>query len=164
LSTVANEIDECNVCYDIHTWQEILGHCSYDDVLKLESVTDGIKVRGKIDRSNLKCEVCVKGQFSQNRNRYVEEKAEDVFALVHADLAGPIEAAGKDGFRFGLAFTDNYSGAVFTYFLKSKSDTTIATEKFIADVAPYGKINVEDQIMEHSLHLIYFRHCSAKML
>ncbi|RXN12697.1 Retrovirus-related Pol poly from transposon TNT 1-94 [Labeo rohita] len=79
LSTVTNEIDECNVCYDLQTWHEILGHCNYDDVLKLESVTDGMKIR---------------------------------------DLAGPIEPAGKDGFRFVLAFTDDYSGAVFTYFLK----------------------------------------------
>lgn len=39
-----------------------------------------------------------------------------------------------------LAFTDDYSGAVFTYFLKAKSDTVKGTEKFIADVAPYGKI------------------------
>lgn len=54
LSTVANEIDECNACYDIQTWHEILGHCNYDDVLKLENVTDGMKIRGKIDRSNFK--------------------------------------------------------------------------------------------------------------
>lgn len=43
-------------------------------------------------------------------------------------------------FRFALAFTDDYSGAIFTYFLKAKSDTVKATERFIADVAPYGKI------------------------
>lgn len=122
-------------CYDLQTWHEILGHCNYDDVLKLESVTDGMKIRGKTDKSNLKCEVCVKGKFAQNRNR-----DPDVFELVHADLAGPIEPAGKDGFRFALVFTDDYSGAVFTYFLKTKSDTVKATERFIADVAPYGKI------------------------
>lgn len=33
-------------------------------------------------------------------------------------------------------FTDDYLGSVFTYFLKAVK----ATEKFIADVAPYGKI------------------------
>ncbi len=38
------------------------------------------------------------------------------------------------------AFTDDYSGAIFTYFLKAKSDTVKGTEKFIADVATYGKI------------------------
>ena len=29
---------------------------------------------------------------------------------------------------------------IFPYFIKVKSDTTKATEKFIADVAPYGKV------------------------
>ncbi len=37
--------------------------------------------------------------------------------------------------------TDDFSGAVFVYFLKSKSDTSVATEKFLADVSPYGKVN-----------------------
>lgn len=94
LSTVANEIDECNVCNDLQTWHEILGHCNYDDVLKLESVTDGMKIRGKMDKSKLKCEVCVKGKFAQNRNRDPDEKATEALELVHADLAGPIEPAG----------------------------------------------------------------------
>lgn len=31
--------DGCHGCYDLQTWHEILGHCNYDDVLKLESVT-----------------------------------------------------------------------------------------------------------------------------
>ncbi|KAI2647409.1 Copia protein [Labeo rohita] len=55
LSTVTNEIDECNVCYDLQTWHEILGHCNYDDVLKLESVTDGMKIRdtGKVLKNRL---------------------------------------------------------------------------------------------------------------
>ncbi len=110
----------------------------YDEVLKLESVTDGMRIRGKTDKSKLKCEVCVKGTFAQNRNREPDERAKDVLELVHADLAGPIEPAGKDGFRCALAFTDDYSGAVFTYFLKTKS--VKATERFIADVAPYSKI------------------------
>ncbi|CAB4032084.1 Hypothetical predicted protein, partial [Paramuricea clavata] len=30
-------------------------------------------------------------------------------------------------------------GAVFVYFLKCKSDTFVATEKFLADITPYGK-------------------------
>ena len=36
--------------------------------------------------------------------------------------------------------TDDYSSAVFVCFLRNKSDTVRGTERFIADVAPYGKI------------------------
>lgn len=46
----------------------------------------------------------------------------------------------KDGHNYALSFTDDYSNAVFFNFLKNKSDTGQATEKFIADVAPYCKI------------------------
>lgn len=32
----------------------------------------------------------------------------------------------------------DYSSAVFVYFLENKNDTVQATEKFVADMAPYG--------------------------
>lgn len=59
---------------------------------------------------------------------------------MHADLAGPIEPLAKDKFRYALAFTDDYSGTVFVYFLKEKNNTVKATEKFIADITPSGKV------------------------
>ena len=37
-------------------------------------------------------------------------------------------------------FTDDYSGTILVYFLRSKSDTVQATESFLADVAPYGEV------------------------
>ena len=143
LNTVNEEnvdIDECHGCYDIKTWHEILGHCNYEDVLKLQNVTEGMAIKGKVDISHLTCEVCTEGKFAQSRSREPDAKAKNALDLVHTDLSGPIDPTAKDGFRYTLAFTDDYSGAVFVYFLKSKSDTVKATEKFIADVSPYGKI------------------------
>lgn len=99
-----------------------------------------MKIKGGIDKSNLNCEVCTQGKFAQSRNRQPDARAKAALNLVHTDLAGPIEPEAKEGFRYTLAFTDDFSGAVFVYFLKAKSDTFKATEKFIADVAPYGKI------------------------
>ena len=60
--------------------------------------------------------------------------------LVHSDLAGPISPVAKDGFEYAICILDDYSGMVFHYFMKHKSDTTLATAKFIADVAHIGKI------------------------
>lgn len=140
LSLTESETDQCSVCYDVQTRHQILGHCNYDDVLKLESVTGGMKIKGQNEKSDLKCEVRIKGKFAESRNRDPDEKTKDVLDLVHGDLAGPTEPAGKDSFRFALGSTDDYSGAMFTYFQKFKSDTIEATERFIADVTPYGKI------------------------
>jgi hypothetical protein len=60
--------------------------------------------------------------------------------FVHCDLAGPIEPVAKDGFRYALSFVDDYTGINMIYFIKRKSDTLEATEKYLADVAPYGKV------------------------
>lgn len=45
-----------------------------------------------------------------------------------------------EGFKYAQSFTDDYSGTMMVYFLKSKCDTVQATEKFLADIAPYGEI------------------------
>jgi len=142
LNTVNEDNDSCNGCYDIQTWHQILGHCNYDDVSKLQDVVEGMKIKGKskIDKSKLNCEVCTQGKFVQVRNREPDTRAKSALELVHTDLAGPIDPVAKDGFKYALAFTDDYSGSVFVYFLKAKSDTVKATEKFLADTAPYGTI------------------------
>ncbi len=67
LNTVKEDSDSCNGCYDIQTWHEILGHCNYDDVSKLQNVVEGMKIKGKIDKSNLNCEICTQGKFVQSR-------------------------------------------------------------------------------------------------
>lgn len=60
--------------------------------------------------------------------------------LVHCDLAGPIDPIAREGFRYAIAFVDDYSGIIMIYFLRNKSDTLRATEKSLADSSPYGKV------------------------
>lgn len=67
-------------------------------------------------------------------------RAKTPLELVHTDLAGLIHPESRDGHRYVLPFTDDFSSAVFVYFLKNKSDTVLATEKFLGDTAPYGKV------------------------
>ncbi|XP_066542004.1 uncharacterized protein [Hoplias malabaricus] len=140
LQTVDKCDDQCNGCYDMQTWHEILGHCNYDDIQKLQGVVNGMTIKGKTGKSALNCQVCTQGKFVQTRNREPDVRAKAALELVHTDLAGPVDPESKDGYRFALSFTDDYSSAVFVYFLKSKSDTTQATQRFLADTAPYGQI------------------------
>ena len=58
--------------------------------------------------------------------------------FVHTDLTGPVLFVSRDGFKYCIAFTDDFSGAVAVCFLKNKSDARKATEKFLEDVVPYG--------------------------
>ena len=131
--------DSVNYACDLSSWHEILGHCNFDDVLKLESVVDGMKVNGT-PKKPADCNVCLLGKMTQSRNRTPRCRSTVPLALVHTDLAGPIEPVSTEGFRYTIVFTDDYSGVVFVYFLKNKSDTVEATERFLADSAPFGKV------------------------
>ena len=140
LHTEDESNDKCNVCHDIQTWHQILGHCNYNDILKLQNVVDGMQIKGKASRPEQECEVCIQGKFTQTRNRDPDSKAKAPLELVHTDLAGPVPTESMDGYKYVQSFTDDYSSAVFVYFLKKKSDTILATEKFLSDVSPYGKV------------------------
>ena len=140
LNAYNDSTDSVNYTQDVQSWHEILGHCNYEDVMKLQSVVDGMKIKGKPAGNPSDCSVCTLGKLTQNRNRKPDARASVPLELVHTDLAGPIDPVSREGFRYGIAFTDDYSGAMFVYFMKAKSDTVAATERFLADSAPYGTV------------------------
>lgn len=142
LHTVDNDVkcdDQVKGCLDLQTWHEVLGHCNYEDVLKLPPVVEGMQIKGATSKPP-HCDVCIQGKFVQTINRKPDARATEPLGLVHTDLAGPISPESREGFKYTLSFTDDFSSAVFVYFLKNKSDTVQATERFLADVTPYGKI------------------------
>lgn len=78
--------------------------------------------------------------MTQGRKREPDISSDVPLGLVHTGLAGQIEPVSKRGFKYAMAFTDDFSGAVFVYFLKSKRDAVLATEKFLSDSSPFGKV------------------------
>lgn len=86
------------------------------------------------------CNVFIEGKLTQSRKRNPDARATAPLELVHTDLEGPIDPVSSKGFRYSIAFTDDYSGAVFMYFLKSKRDIVAATQRFLADTALYGEV------------------------
>ena len=131
--------DSVNYASDLKGWHEILGHCNYDGVMNVERVVDGMQIVGKSQKP-VGCDVCIQGKMTNDRSKKPWVKSKIPLELVHTDLAGPITPASTEGFKYALSFTDDYSGACFVYFLKNKSDTVVAAEKFLADSAPFGKV------------------------
>ena len=121
----------------LQVWHKILGHCNLDDIVKLEGVVNDMKIT---DASKFDCETCILSKQANSRNCEADIRATKKFELVHTDLAGPIEPIAIGGHRYAMLFTDDYSGCLFTYFLKAKSDAVKAIEKFLADISPYGKV------------------------
>ena len=118
-------------------WHKIMGHCNFQDLRKLQNVVDGMKIA---DEQQCECAICTQGKLCQTRSRKPDERAKSPLEFVHCDLAGPIDPVARDGFKYALCFVDDYTSINMVYFLKQKSDTVEATQKFLADIAPFGKI------------------------
>ena len=90
--------------------------------------------------NDFNCETCVLGKQSQVFSRKPDGRANSPLEFIHADLCGPISTVSKEGSNYVISFSDDFSGFVFTYFLKTKSDAPTALEKFLSDCAPFGNI------------------------
>ena len=135
-----NNVSCQNNATTLMEWHKIMGHCYFNDLRKLQGVVDGMKI---LDDRQCDCAICTQGKMCQFRNRKPskpDEKAKEPLEFVHCDLAGPINPISKDGFKYALSFVDDHTGINTVYFLKQKSDTVEATEKFLADITPFGKI------------------------
>ena len=124
----------------IQEWHRTLGHCNMKDITKLPDVVDGMKITNSKENAGKEpsCEICIKGKMKQTFTRQPDDKAASPLQLVHCDLAGPIDPISTDGFRYSLMFIDDYSGCCSVFFLKNKSETLKATERYLADIAPIG--------------------------
>ena len=88
----------------------------------------------------LNWEICIQGKMSNDRNKTLNSKATKILALLHSDLAGPIQPSKKDGYKYVINFIDDYSGLRMLYFLKYKCHTLLVTTIYLADIAPYGHV------------------------
>ena len=122
---------------DLEEWHSILGHCNTDDIMKLETVVDGMKISNS---NKFVCEACILGKQTQTVNREPSTRATKPLEFVSTDVSGPIDPISSDGFRYVISFTDNYSGYIFLYLMRNKSDAAKALDKFLSDVSPIGKV------------------------
>ena len=84
----------------------------------------------------LHCDICIQGKMSNDRNKTLEDcKATKILVLVHSDFVGSIQPLAKEGYKYLLNFINDYSGLTMLYFLKHKSNTLLATMKYLADIA-----------------------------
>lgn len=121
----------------LEQWHRHLGHCNTEDIIKLSKVVEGMVIT---DYKSFECEPCILGKMTAVRSRIPDEKATEPLEFIHSDLAGPVEPIAKDGFKYAASFTDDYSGMVFPYFLKQKSDAVRATGAFLRDTAEHGTV------------------------
>ena len=116
-------------------WHKIMGHCNLNDLMKTETIVEGMKIG---ERLKFECETCVMGKQARTYNRNPDDRATQPMERVHSDLSGAVEPASVEGHRYAMIFIDDYSDAKFVYFLKKKNDAVFALEKFLADTSTTG--------------------------
>ena len=84
----------------------------------------------------LKCDICIQGKMSNDRNKTLDCKATKILTLIHSDLTSPIQPLAKNGYRYAFNFINDHSGLTMLYFLKHKSDTWLTTTKYLVDITP----------------------------
>ena len=121
----------------LEVWHKVLGHCNVKDILKLENNTEDMRIS---DKTDFDCKTCHEGKMHLSRSRLPDERAKNKMEFIHCDLAGPMSIESREKSKYCIVFVDDYSGVVFVYFLKNKSDALSATRKFIADTNSYGVV------------------------
>ena len=130
----------CQKCHlRLVTWHKILGHCNESDIKKLPNLVKRMKIKLTTNYP-LNCDIFIQGKMSNDRNKTLDSKAKKILILVYSDLAGPLQPLAKDGHKYVLNFIDDYSGLTMLYFLKHKSNTLLATTKYLVDITLYGQM------------------------
>ena len=55
------------------------------------------------------------------------ERTKDLLELIHSDVCGPMSQSARDGYRYFITFTDDYSRYGYVYLMMHKSE---AFDKF----------------------------------
>ena len=87
-------------------WHHRLSHINKKRIAKLQS--DGIleSFDLKLDEE---CESCLLGKMTKAPFKGKIERAKDLLDLIHTDVCGPFRSATRNGERYFVTFTDDFS-------------------------------------------------------
>ena len=124
----------------LQEWHTILGHMNYDDILKLQSITQGMSITQANNKEQ--CLTCQRNKMTRQPKTNDEKPIHATRPLerIHSDICGPINPKSREGYNYIINFVDEYSSMIFVYFLRSKDEASTALKNLIADVSPIGKI------------------------
>ena len=76
-------------------WHKIMGHSNQNDLMKTETIVEGMKICEKL---KFECETFVMGKQAQTYNRNPDERA------THSDLSGAVQPPSVEGHRYAMIF------------------------------------------------------------
>jgi len=88
----------------------------------------------KLESEFLKCGTCIQNKMHNLRFENQRERANGLLDIIHTDLNGLHNTTGNNGKKYFLTFMDDYSKAVRTYTIKSKTEIYECFIEFINTV------------------------------
>ena len=78
------------------------------------------------------CDVCYRAKQTRNRFPISDNKASELFELIHCDIWGPYRVKTSCGASYFLTIVDDASGGTWVYLMKEKSEVEMLLKGFIA--------------------------------
>eukprot|EP01018_Ginkgo_biloba_P034677 Gb_28622 [translate_table: standard] len=114
--------------------ESILWHCRYGHLnygglvmLRKNEMVAGLPF---IQGSKEICEGCIFGKQHRDSFPVSKFKARESLELVHTDLCGPMRTLSMGKARYLMTFIDDYTGKIWVYFLKEKSEAFMKFVEF----------------------------------
>lgn len=108
----------------IDVWHERLGHTNFktlEEIIKNESVTGIELIEQNFKVNNSICKSCIFGKMTRQSFKESINRAKSAGELIHYDICGPMSVDALDNSRVMALFVDDYSGIVWTFPMRHKS-------------------------------------------
>jgi GAG-pre-integrase domain len=112
-------------------WHHRLGHINETRIKKLQEVG----LLGCFDLESIAtCESCLSGKMTKVYFTKKSERSKDLLGLVHSDVCGPMSISARDGSRYFVTFTGDFSRYDYVYLMRHKSKSFEKFKEFNAEV------------------------------
>ncbi|KAH9689130.1 retrovirus-related pol polyprotein from transposon RE1 [Citrus sinensis] len=111
-------------------WHRRLGHPS-SKVVQLLPFIDSASCLSSFQN----CDVCFRAKQCHDKFVLSNNKASDIFELIHCDLWGPYRTTSSCGAHYFLTIVDDFSRGVWTYLLIAKNEVGRVLRNFLSMVS-----------------------------
>ncbi|KAD6118913.1 hypothetical protein E3N88_10184 [Mikania micrantha] len=105
---------------DSYLWHCRLGHINKNRMQKLQK--NGLLKTNENDSFDV-CESCLQGKMTKAPFSGTNERAKDLLGIIHSDVCGPFKPMTRNGERYFITFTDDYSRYGYVYLLRHKHES-----------------------------------------
>mmetsp|Transcript_38635 Transcript_38635/g.49954 ORF Transcript_38635/g.49954 Transcript_38635/m.49954 type:complete len:161 (+) Transcript_38635:113-595(+) len=130
-----------------------MGHCSDAALVKLSTMAQGMPNLSSTERPF--CADCPIGRMQRlSKNKSGTHRASGPLQLKHCDLKGPVNPATPSGQRYLCIYVHDFSGSIYPFLLKNKTDQRANFNQF--------KLHVEKLFGTQVQEMVFFRTDGAK--